>query len=127
MLSSFHASPLVARLQFTPTQTAIKSIRWKSAFKAEANDRVVPTPRNLSQDLNCGSPWLRSLDVNMSDRYFPVKYSGSTPVRSGGFSQASVPQLIFPSPGTDVQMMSNANSIHASPLFSPPRQRRRLN
>jgi hypothetical protein len=122
-----HMSPVLGHLSITPGNTAVRSITWTSNFKTDGNDRMIPTPRNLSKDLNCSSPWLRSLDVDMSERYFPLRYSGATPVRTSHLSFQTVPQLFSHSPSGDVGMFQTHSSVHMSPLFSPPRQRRRLN
>jgi hypothetical protein len=70
---------------------------------------------------------MRALDVDMSDRYFPLRYMGATPVKIGHMSHQFVPQIASQSPGSDANMLNQHNSVYMSPLFSPPRQRRRLN
>lgn len=126
-LSFSHMSPVLGHLSMTPGNTSIRSVNWTSTFKTEGNERMIPTPRNLTNDLNCSSPWLRALDVDMSERYFPLRYSGSTPVRTSQISIQTVPQLFSQSPSGDVGMFQGHSAVHMSPLFSPPRQRRRLN
>ncbi len=106
----------------------LNTISWTSALKGDYNERTMPTPRNLSQDLNAASPWLKALDVSMSDKYFAVRIGGDTPSR--GTSQVFCvagqvpPQLTLQSPGGDVLMRTAGGS---SPLISPPRQRMRFN
>lgn len=128
MVSSFNPSPIVPQGQLTPLKSGANSVPWSSAFKGVL-ERAIPTPRNLTQELNSSSPWMRSLDVSMSDKYFSVRLGGDTPVRgSSALFGGSVPQVVLQSPGGDVVMRTAAPSINASPLvFSPPRQRMRYN
>ena len=126
-VSLSHLSPVLGHLSITPGNTTIKSVNWTSTFKTEGNERHIPTPRNLAKELNCNSPWMKALDVDMSERYFPFRYTGTTPVRLNHISYPSVPQLLSQSPGGDVNMFHTHQSVHMSPMFSPPRQRRRLN
>lgn len=110
----------MCQTEYTPIKSVLKAIPWASAFKADYNERTMPTPRNLSQELNSASPWLQSLDVSMSERYVAVRFGGETPHLS---LPSQVPQLTFQSPGGDVMM----RTAGASPAISPPRQRMRFN
>ena len=86
----------------------------------------MPTPRNLTKDLSGGSPWMRSLDVNMSDRYLGLPHQAGIQNRGTGVQDFYiVPQLSFHSPGA-LRIPQMRTMSFASPVISPPRQRRRL-
>lgn len=103
-MRSFDASPLFSRSIRTPMDSALRPVSWTNSIGSDNNERVMPTPRNLAKEMLVASPWIRSFDVNMVDRYLALKKNPS------GFDQYIVPQLSL-----------------QSPSMSPPRSRRRLN
>jgi hypothetical protein len=128
MASSMNPSPVFPEpLHLTPGTHGVQSISWTSAFKAEYNERTMPTPRNLTKELNVASPWIRSLDVSMSEKYLSSFRVGATPSRPSSKVFGTVPQLVMQSPGGDVLMRTATQSVSSTPIFSPPRQRMRYN
>ena len=106
-MRSFDASPLFSGSVRTPMESVLQPAKWTNSVGSDTNERVMPTPRNLTRELFVTSPWMRSLDVPMTERYMPVKMSTEPYI---------VPQLSLPSMFT-----------FRSPGLSPPRNRRRLN